>query len=389
MFDILGFKVGLYINKVTKSIPSDMYSFSISDNIYSAFPTVKITFADISGLYLELNNFNQGVPLNIKYGILAGFNMLDADFRTSCRDTVSPAVNSSGLNGTLEVHGIHDSFFSNRNAPNIALKEITVSSAVRKLFPYELKLFVETTKGNIESYAIDDPYQFTRDILLPQASNGKVRPFCFFRNLANELCFESINKLEEAIPSEILLFAGDVSINPVNMMTSFLPFNEGLEKTLINFHAEGKILKNDFSFSKITKNIATDAKCKIPVMGNTKIHHSPYFHRQFNPKVDYEQLNTAFLSDSMRSGFFVDKAMGMLPFHPNLVAGKTVQIIASLVDGDNKFELSETFSGKWLIEQSTHIWDGSAKKGQTQLILCRSSMMPKFTSKLMTDSFKG
>jgi hypothetical protein len=77
------------------------------------------------------------------------------------------------------VKGIHESFFRNRESPHIALKKITVADAVKKLFPSETKMKVEATKGKIEAYAFDDPYQFTKDVLLPQATNGKILPYCF------------------------------------------------------------------------------------------------------------------------------------------------------------------------------------------------------------------
>jgi hypothetical protein len=90
----------------------------------------------------------------------------------------------------------------------------------------------------------------------------------------------------------------------------------------------------------------------------------------------------------MRSGFFVDKALGVLPLHPSLVAGKVVEVAVSVMNNESGHELSETFSSKWLIEQSFHTWDGIQKKGMTQIFLCRSSMKPKRDSIIMDESFK-
>jgi hypothetical protein len=388
MDDFFGYKIGLFINKSSNTPAPNMFSFSISDNIYSAFPTLDLNYPDNSGLFLEYGNFTQGVPLNIKFGIASGSDMLDVDFRSSCRDDIRPMAGTPGLNGNLTVKGIHDSFFKNRESPHIVLKEIIVSDAVKKLFPSETKLKVEATKGKIESYVFDDPYQFMRDVLLPQATNGKIRPYCFFRNLSDELHFESIDLLENQAPEEKLIFGEVDGDNSYNTLNSFLPYNEGLDKTLINFHAEGKLLKKDLTFEVKDQSVATDAKDKIPVVVNTRIHHDQYFHRQFNPKVEYDQLNNAFWADAMRSGFFVDKALGVLPLHPSLVAGKAVEVAVSVMNNEGGHELSETFSGKWLIEQSFHTWDGIQKKGMTQLFLCRSSMKPKRDSIIMDESFK-
>jgi hypothetical protein len=365
-----------------------MYSFTVSDNIYSPFPLLDLNFPDNSGLFLELGNFTQGVLLNIKFGIAGTAEILDAEFRSSRRDAVNPTAGTPGLNGNLQILGIHDSYYRNRESPHLAFKEVTVSEAIKKLFLSESKLKVEGTKGKIESYAFEESYQFAREILLPQATNGKIRPYVFFRNLANELHFESIDLLEKNAPSESLIFGdtdGDIAYNTLNY---FLPYNEGLDKTLAGFHATGKILKNDLTFVESDKSIAADAKDLIPVVVNTRIHNDRYFHRQFNPKVEYDQINNGLYADAMRAGFFVDKALAALPLHPNLVAGRTVEISVSLLNSEGNTELSETFSGQWLIERSSHSWDGVIKKGQTQLVLCRSSMKPRRDSIIIDQAFK-
>jgi hypothetical protein len=365
-----------------------MISFTLSDNIYSIFPILKLDCVDNSGLFQENGNFTQGVQLNIKFGVASVMDMLDVEFRSACRDNIKSLSGTPGLNGSLRVKGIHESFFRNRKAPNIALKEMTVSDSVKKLFSAEMKLKVEATKGKIETYVFDDPYQFTKNILLPQATNGKIRPYVFFRNLLNELHFESIETLEKGAPTEKLTFGEVAEDNANNTINSFLPYNESLAETLVNFHAESKILKNDLMFEKKDQSVATDARDKIPVIVDTRIHHARYFHRQFNPKVEYEQLNKAFWADAMRAGFFVDKALVILPLHPNLAAGKVVEIAVSILDHEEKSELSETFSGKWLIEQSHHTWDGALKQGLTQLNICRSSMKPSRDSIIMDQAFK-
>lgn len=388
MEDFYGYRIGLFVNNSSLAPAPNMYSFTVSDNIYSPFPLLDLNFPDNSGLFLELGNFTQGVLLNIKFGIAGTAEILDAEFRSSRRDAVNPTAGTPGLNGNLQILGIHDSYYRNRESPHLAFKEVTVSEAIKKLFLSESKLKVEGTKGKIESYAFEESYQFAREILLPQATNGKIRPYVFFRNLANELHFESIDLLEKNAPSESLIFGdtdGDIAYNTLNY---FLPYNEGLDKTLAGFHATGKILKNDLTFVESDKSIAADAKDLIPVVVNTRIHNDRYFHRQFNPKVEYDQINNGLYADAMRAGFFVDKALAALPLHPNLVAGRTVEISVSLLNSEGNTELSETFSGQWLIERSSHSWDGVIKKGQTQLVLCRSSMKPRRDSIIIDQAFK-
>jgi hypothetical protein len=384
-----GHKAGLFVNDSSFTPSANLYSFVISDTIYSPFPELRLNFPDNSGLALEWGAFTQGISLNIVFGIDGLSDFFDIVFRPDCRDAVSPTAGTPGLNGNLEIKGLHDSYYKNRESPHIAVKEITVSDAVNKLFSSEKKLMVEATKGKIESYVFDDPYRFTKEILLPQATNGKIRPYVFFRNLLDELHFESIELLEESAPVENLIFGEETEEDGAyNTLNSFLPYNESLKNTLANFHAEGKILKNDLSFEVSGRSVAAGAKDKIPVLTDTRIHHDCYFHRQFNPKVEYDQLNNAFFSDALRAGFFVDKAFATLPLHANLVAGKTVEVAVSILNEEGGIELSETFSGKWLIEQSYHSWNGPGNRSQTRLILCRSSMKPRRDSIIMDKAFK-
>jgi len=385
--NFFGYNVGLFVNGVSATPDPASISFTLADSIYKLFPTLELRFSDQSGLFLEMGVFTQGIPLNIKFGIAATNKLLDVDFKSSSRDAPSVAVGNPCLNGNLICKGLHSSFFANRDAPNIALKDITIADAVKRLFQSESNFHVEETKGKIESYAFDDPYQFVQDVLLPQATNGKTHPYVFYRNLLNELHFESTGFIEDNSPTEKLLLGDLEEDEAFNTFYSFLPFNEDLLNTMINFNVSGKSLKNDLTFETIRKSIATDAKNKIPVVDNTKINHIGYFGRQFNPKVAYDQLNTAFCANAMKSGFFVDKALGNLSFHPELVAGKVVEAAVSLVGEDNKTELSETFSGSWLIEQSYHTWNGALKKGETSLILSRNSMTPRRGSIILDNAF--
>jgi hypothetical protein len=264
---------------------------------------------------------------------------------------------------------------------------MTVSDAVKKLFP---SVKSEDTKGKIEAYAFDDPYLIVREVLLPQATNGKIRPYCFFMDLKGDLHFESIEKLEGG-SSESTLELRRIEAQDENMfdiINSFLPFQESLGDMMEKLHAESKILKNDLSFEIEDKSVATDAKYKIPVMSDTRIHHDRYFHRQFNPKVDYDLIKPGLYADAMRAGFFIDKAVVNIPFHPKLTAGKVVKTEVSIYDASHNAILSETFSGSWLIEQSTHLWDGMKKQAGTSLVICRSSLKPRSDSMLNDNAFK-
>jgi hypothetical protein len=385
--EFAGYDLEVLINGASVSPSANSYALSLRDSIYSAFPSLEIAFSDPSGAFLEYGTFWQGTPVKINFGIAAAGDLLKSEFRVIDRDVVKSGETAPGLSGNLKITALHKSFFENRESPDLALKEMTVSDAVKKLFPLAI---VEDTRGEIEAYAFDDPYSTVREILLPQATNGKIRPYCFFRTLEGSLYFESIERLEGGSPMASLelrrIDAQDE--NMFDIMNSFLPFQESLGGMMEKLHAEGKLLKNDLSFEVEDKSVAADAKYKIPVMADTRIHHDLYFHRQFNPKVDYGLIKPGLYADAMRAGFFIDKAVVNIPFHPKLTAGKTVKTEVSIYDASYNAILSETFSGIWLIEQSDHLWDGMKKRAGTSLVLCRSSLKPRSDSMLNDNSFK-
>jgi len=46
MDDFFGYKIGLFINETQVTPTPSMFSFSISDSIYSAFPMLDLGFPD-------------------------------------------------------------------------------------------------------------------------------------------------------------------------------------------------------------------------------------------------------------------------------------------------------------------------------------------------------
>jgi hypothetical protein len=382
-----GYDLEVLINNALVSPSANSYAMSLHDSIYSAFPSLEIGFSDPSGAFLEYGTFWQGTPIKVNFGIANTGEILNSEFRVIDRDTVKSGETMPGLSGNLKIAALHKSFFENRESPNLALKGMTVSDAVKKIFP---SVKVEATKGKIEAYAFDDPYLIVREILLPQATNGKIRPYCFFSNLKNELYFKSIKELEggSSLATLELRRIEAQDENMFDIMNSFLPFQESLADMMEKLHAESKILKNDLTFAVEDKSVATDAKYKIPVMADTRIHHDKYFHRQFNPKVEYDLINPGLYADAMRAGFFIDKAIVNIPFHPKLMAGKVVKTEVSIYDPAHNAVLSETFSSNWLIEQCTHLWDGMKKQAGTNLVLCRSSIKPRSDSMLNDKAFK-
>lgn len=386
MDDYSGYSVGLLINGASETISPSLFSFVIADSVYSSFPTMRLSVDDGSGLLLELGSFTQGIPLNVKLGVARFNDPLDVNFISSRRD-VTRHTGANGLNGALDIRAIHESFLANRDAPNVALKGMTASDAIRKLFPGESRMNVDGSKGNIEAYAFDDPYAVARDVILPQASDGSGRPFMLWRDLSGALNFMSAASLEARAPAASLRMGAPGDDDSFDTLLSFLPFNEGLDMALRSFAVDGRSLGADLSVARSAGTVADGARDLVPVLSKSAICGARNFSRRFNPDVDYDSIDGALKADAMRAGYFVDKALCSMPLHAGVVAGSVARIEVSMDGGDGERELSQTFSGNWLVEQSHHIWDGAARRATTELVLCRSSMKPHADSIIVNGAF--
>lgn len=381
-----GYSVGVFVNGGNTTMSPSSFSFMLADSIYTSFPTLRLSFSDPTGLFLEFGSFTQGMPLNVKFGMDKVDGLLDVDFVSARRDVVRMMEGSSALGAVIDLRALHKSFLQNRGAPNIALKGMTVADAVKRLFPNDV-INLNNTNGIIETYAFNEPYFVVRNILLPQATDVSHRPFVFWRGLNGVLNFKSIATLENQSPSAKLFFGGAEEDDIYDTLLSFLPFNEGLNDTLRSFSVEWRALDAGLTEVTGTGTVADGTSGVVPFMSKSAVFNMQDFTRQFNPDVGYNDLTEALKTNAMRAGYFIDKVLCSLPLHPLLIAGKTVQIEVSMQGSDNTVELSQMFSGKWLIEQSHHLWDGSSKRGTTELVLCRSSVKPRVDTILINDAF--
>jgi hypothetical protein len=143
------------------------------------------------------------------------------------------------------------------------------------------------------------------------------------------------------------------------------------------------------AFEQVTARTPSDFKSSMAILaieGDT----SKYLAggAQFNPSVDYENVNKAHLADSSRESYFVDKALAVCNLAPECVAGKVVSVDVGRERDSGEVDLSEMYSGTWLIEQSIHSWSRLSKQATTKMVLVRSNFVPRSKSLLKTSSYK-
>ena len=379
------FSVKLSVEDGTEFFPPKEVQFVIQDSIFDWFPSIEVIYSDVTGLALEYGTFLQGVKLHLIYGEQE--KPFDLKFRTLERNVIKATGSRPQLSGVIQARGVHESYFSDRKNPKKCYNKKPISDCIKDLFSSEKSLEVEATQGKVNVYAYKDPYEVA-ELFLDLASTGKIDKFVFFRDLEKKLHFCSLNHLLEG--SQVATFelkaVLDHKDNEQLIINGFMPFNEKGDKVYPFMRVSGRYLTPDMEFKQDEFSIAKDAKDKIPFVSEKAIENDNYFGREFNPAVEYENVNKGLAASSMK--FILDKAICIVPFNAKCVAGKVVELKVNYLTPDGSEELSEYYSGNWLIEQSFHSWEGNTQRATTRLILARKEVKPVSKSSLTSKAFK-
>jgi len=379
----VGIEPRLYINETPFNISVTSYSFNMADSIYQVFPDMELTIADTTGLAIELGAFTRGIPVKIILGIED--DLLETVFVVNNRDTVNPLM-SSVMGGTLKVHCVHESYMKDRECISAGYKKKKASDIAKELFP---DIEVEDTSAKLAILQSDEPYTYIQEILRDIADSSTNSCFVFFRDLSGVLHFKSVNFLLEQSPVGKLSLMQDNGEKTIkNKMNVFLPFDEKLTDTFHAYSAQGTFLDN-LKYKNKNATVVDAISQFLPVIADNVKDNWIWFGRQFNPDMDYGSANNGLLANSMRKGFLTDKAFTIIPFDNKMVCGKVVDVEVFLQDENQAPVISEAYSGKWLIESSTHIWNGAENIASTHLILSRNSLKPVSDSILETKGYKG
>jgi len=377
-----GIKPQFHINGILSTVGPSNYGFTMSDSIYSVFPELELVLVDLSGLSLELGTFTRGLPLKIVLEIED--NILESEFIVNHRDNIGQQA-SNYIGGTLKIGGVHKSYTNGRESRS-AYYNKKVSEIVKELFP---DVDAEDTLGKVAVYQSDDSYGWVNGTLIDIAGSATKTPFLFFRDLAEKLVFRSAADLVSQSPvARLALTQTDGRETIADTMNAFMPFDKRLTDILDKLAGSGGYLDR-LAYKTEDVTVADLVDDCISLISDPVKTSSLYFGRQYNPDMDYSDLRAALWTAQLRKGFFSDKAFTSVPFNGKLVSGKVVDIEVFLQDADSGPMISEAYSGKWLIEQSKHSWDGSKTMAHTSLVLSRSSYKPVSDSILLTDSYKG
>jgi hypothetical protein len=224
--------------------------------------------------------------------------------------------------------------------------------------------------------------RFIRKNLLPYAfsRNAGGTPFFCFIDSANRFHFQNYAAMMNAKPVTTLRYlpeSEEVSkdrnaIRSISRLRTGSDVTRHLRKRTVTLldAKNGEIVEEEDSILD-----APAGKVRqLPIVGELG-EPTGSVHLGFTGTTTGEKENdSGYQAHTMRDSFFLDRFVLTLPLNLALVAGKTVELDISKWTSEDGSESSLTFRGNYLVEQSSHDWDGDAKEGRTTLIVSRKTM---------------
>lgn len=367
-----GYTIDILINESLVEMGPSEFSFSMTDDIFSFFPKLSFQIKDVAGLLMEHLALTPGEKINITFGReeeLIQSPYISRFFENE--DIFSPGF----LNGMVSVSGIHE-YASLQTRESFAYEGTPsdITSEIVSEFPF-LETRIDSSENNHTWYR---PFYTQKELIESVflenifSNDANDTPFFAFIDSNNVFHLESFFTLFEQTPvMELEYTPGEYGQDSFNRIIDFKPLSEDyltLQKTLTNrFFRRSNA---DFEFFQEDKNI-TDVypgdyllSQEEPLLSDYK-----YFGRTDQSVYENDILGQELFK--MRSGFLTNKVFVLTPLNVQLTAGKTVDVSVATSQGENESSLS--YSGKYLIEKSTHTWNGETQNGFSQLVLSRKN----------------
>lgn len=366
--------------------PQDM-NISLSDSIYSIYPKAVVDLKDSSGIMINSRFSTLGVEFTFTIGYQN--KRITLPFIVDAYQ-VPEQKYMQFLNGTLEIEFIHS--FLTEFVSEYKAYENTPSDIVDEIIKNRNfnRSFIERTSKLQEQPYYNPGYtfkNFVEKILIPNSTSTEygTEPYFCFIDAENNFHYETYLKMLTRRSYKTLIYrSGKNDMSEIQKVLEFRPFSLRLEKiypnlkmNLFNIDEEGDLNIELKKLSVLDNNLSP-----IPIKGAINSF-STFFNNKIGSVKSLASL-TAEANLNKKGNNLLDRIAVTTFLDVTACSGKIVSLD---VDIENE-DISEAFSGDYLIEGSTHIWDVNSQKGYTQMILSRQKTNFPIGSKLVGGLFK-
>lgn len=371
------YNIDFLLNKKSLQITSSDVVFSIHDSIHSFYPTATVLFNDITGSVREYLLPIEGNIFTIIYGTELNSKSISCNYVSNKSET--PQSMSNGLlNGRITQRLTHEyNFYEETINKAYAGKISTIVSSTISDYTFSKKN-IDATGSESTWYRLTSTQKdFIENVLIPNSysDNSNNTPyFCFITvdNIFNYVHYYTLTT-KSSIATLYYAPIKQSSID-INAILDIKPFNNCSNYKLRN----RKVLTRSPSDGTFTTTVKKITDCpsnnpsenKFPVIYNKNLNTSFEYYLFNKTDLGEKEALKARILDEEREGLFTEKFQIITAFNPELKSGENVDLDLNIM-GSTLIEKSLYSSGKYLIEDCIHSWDGSIKKGFTTIIVSR------------------
>lgn len=381
MASIEYYTTNIQFNGQKVDLNPSLYSFAISDSIYSLYASGFFTLQDETGFLQEYLTTTPGQELGIEFG--AENTNIKAPY-TLISDRVEEITHPGLLNGPVEVSLLH-AWFSAQQVRSTAYKD-KIANVVKKL----------VSRFNFSGVDIDDTgnndywYQplitdakFLNDILLPYAYavNSDNTPFYSFVTTDNIFHFKHYKSLLNQSIASTIDYKVEMGTKKERKQSDTYKKTQEIKRYTTSLKDIWKyknreiysISRSDGSLIAVEDLITSHppaSNLSLPIAGDASTQTGfLYVGKEKEDPGTKENLKGWQINEGKKS-MFTDRFICLLPFHPKLQSGKAIQLNIFIGSG-NQTQLSKRYSGKYIIENCDHVWNGEENQGYTKIIVGR------------------
>jgi len=381
---------GLFVEIKTNGkelvIPADWLSFSINDSIHSIYNSFDSSILDRSGKISEVLLTTPGNIFSIKFGKEDDMeNIVEGSFVINDDKMASPDEGSKVYGGKVDLFGYHEWFnLQQESSASFKTKASSVANTLTNSYPWKGKNITSTQETKAWFQGLRTPARFIQEIVTPKSFSNSLTPFFAFINNKNEFNFLDYSTMFTGSAKNFYYSPGaSENLDPSTLIHGISRWSESLKKAKMTkkkmsyrITDSGELEKLELNSNDFYKKPPSDIYLVSNQEGRGPTNHITTVYGRAGESISDMSYNEV---NEMRESFFRERFIILLSFDPSLVAGKTINIYLYLPTDTND-SYSVRFSGKYLVEASSHIWSGETKSAMTKLVISR-----KYNSSIPDD----
>ena len=375
------------------------YSFYMTDSIYDLYSECKFKINDSTGVFQEYLLDIEGFKYEVKYGYkdeVISNNYVVAD------SNLSQLTNERYFSGIININLVHD-YYEFQEIKSESFKDSISNIISSKVKEYNKFTSTDITPTQCNTFFIQPLLtdgKFISNILLPNAysNNSKDSPFFAYINNKNEFNFKNYKELagegvKIALKLNYLNQTNDkperTTILDIKRITSGTTVHEHLMNRLVfqQSQTDGSLIEETDGITSYP--ILSKPTNKIPIIKNDKLTGWTYLYNEETNDTGLKECYLGQKINGMKEGLFIEKLLLTIPLQTSLNSGGLVEVTIPSPLSESNDNNSTVWSGNYLIEKSTHVWDGENKNGYTQLLVSKKYIQVATNSYILASQLTG